>query len=145
MDLINRFRRFMNGRYGYDQFGRFLFIVSLVFWALSGVLRFTPLRRLYFIFWALNTVLYVYAFFRILSKKVWKRAAENERYLRVRERFIPGWRKFRTEKLDKDYFFKRCPKCDARLRLRRIRGKHTTKCPKCGTKFTVWVLFGSAP
>ena len=67
---MNRFRRFMNGRYGYDQFGRFLFIVSLVFWALSGVMRFTPFRRLYFIFWALNTVLYVYAFFRFFSIRI---------------------------------------------------------------------------
>ncbi len=143
MGLIESIRRFMYGRYGFDQFGRFLFILSLVFWALSGVFRFTPLRRVYFIFWALNTLIYIYAIYRILSKNLAKRTEENERYLHFRARFLPGWHKFRAERLNKDYFFKRCPKCDARLRLRRIRGKHNTKCPKCGTKFTVWVVFGS--
>ena len=143
MDLMNRLRGFMNGRYGFDQFGRFLFLLSLVFWALSAVFRFTPLRGVYLVFWALNFALYAYAIFRILSKNLWKRAAENERYLRLRERFLPGWRKFRAERLNKDYFFKRCPKCDSRLRLRRVRGKHNVRCPKCGVKFTVWELFGA--
>ncbi len=142
MNLLNRFRNFMYGRYGFDQFGRFLFCLSIVFWAFSLVFRFTPLRKVYFVFWLLNTAIYVYAIFRILSKNTYQRTVENERYLRLRERFIPGWRKFKSEKLDKDYIFKRCPHCSSRLRLRRVPGKHTAKCPRCGTRFTVRILFG---
>lgn len=143
MDLLNRFRNFMYGRYGFDQLGKFLFILSLVFWALSVVFRFTPLRKAYFIFWLLNTLIYVYAIFRILSKNTYQRTVENERYLRVRERFVPGWRKFKTEKLDKNYVFKLCPHCGSRLRLKRVRGSHTTKCPRCGTQFKVYIVFGN--
>ena len=140
--IFNRLRSFMYGRYGFDQLGRFLFILSIVFWALSLFFRFTPLRRVYFVFWALNTLIYIYAIFRILSKNTYQRTVENERYLRVRGKVFPKWIKFKTERLDKDYIFKKCPYCGARLRLKRKRGKHTTRCPKCGTEFSVRIIFG---
>ncbi len=142
MSFMERLRSFMYGRYGFDQLGKLLFAVSLVFWGFSIVFRFTPLRKVYFIFWLLNTVLYVFAIFRILSKNTYQRTVENERYLRFRERFIPGWRRFKTEKMDKAYVFRRCPHCGSKLRLKRIRGRHTTKCPRCGTKFTVRIFIG---
>ena len=41
---------------------------------------------------------------------------------------------------DRNYIYKKCPKCSAKLRLRRIKGKHITKCPKCGQKFNVRVF-----
>ena len=142
MDFMNRLRNFMYGRYGFDQFGRFLFCLSIVFWALSLVFRYTSLARIYFVFWLLNTALYVFAIFRILSKNIYARTVENERYLRIRAKFMPGWLKFKSEKFDAAYIYKLCPHCGSRLRLKRIRGKHNTKCPRCGTKFTVRVLFG---
>ena len=143
MDLLNRFRNFMYGRYGFDAFGRFLFLLSLVFWGLSLIFRFTPLKSAYYVFWALNLIIYIYAFFRIFSKNIVSRAAENERYLRVRERVMPKLDRLKQEKLDRNYVFKRCPHCNSRLRLRRIKGKHTTRCPKCGTQFTVRIFFGT--
>ena len=142
MDLLNRFRNFMYGRYGFDQFGKFLFYLSLVFWALSLVFRFTPLRKAYYVFWLLNTVIYVYALFRIFSKNTYQRTVENERYLRWREKFIPGWRKFKSEKMDPDHVFRRCRHCGSRLRLKRVRGVHTTKCPRCGAQFKIFILIG---
>ncbi len=142
MDLLNRIRNFMYGRYGFDQLGRFLFILSLVFWALSIVFRFTPLRSVYYVFWLLNLAIYVFALFRILSKNILKRTEENERYLRIREKVVPRYMRFKADKMDKNYVFKRCPNCSARLRLKRVRGRHNTRCPKCGTKFSVFILFG---
>ena len=132
----------MYGRYGFDQLGRFLFILSIVFWALSLFFRWTPLRRVYLVFWALNTLIYVYAVFRILSKNVSQRSLENDKYLRLRERVIPKWNRFKADNLDRDHVFKKCPYCGARLRLKRVRGRHTTKCPKCGTQFKVRIFFG---
>ena len=142
VSLIEKLRRFMYGRYGFDQLGRFLFILSLVFWAISALLRFTPFYKAYFVFWLLNTLIYVFAIFRILSRNTYQRTVENERYLRLRERVVPRAQKFKRDKMDPDYFYKACPHCGSRLRLRRIRGKHNTRCPKCGTKFTVRVWFG---
>ena len=133
----------MYGRYGFDAFGRFLFVLSVVFWAASFVLRFTPLRRVYYVFWALNLIIYAYALFRIFSKNVLARSAENERYLRLREKIVPRFSRFKTEKLNRDYVFKRCRNCGSRLRLRRLRGRHTARCPKCGEQMTVYILFGA--
>ncbi len=132
----------MYGRYGFDQFGRFLFILSLIFWALSLILSFTPLRKAYYAFWALNTAIYIYAFYRILSKNIPRRTVENDRYLRARARVAPRFERLKTERLDKDHVFRKCPYCKSRLRMRRVRGRHTTRCPKCGTTFGVFILFG---
>ena len=141
MRLFEKFNRFMYGRYGPDQLGRFLVILSLVFWAACLVLRFTPLRRLYFVFWLLNTALYVYAIFRFLSKNTWQRSVENERYLRLRERFLPFFRGVKDRVSDREHVFRRCKFCKTRLRLKRVPGRHTTRCPQCGESFKVFILF----
>ena len=132
----------MYGRYGFDALGRFLFVLSVVFWALSIVFRFTPLKKVYYVFWGLNLLIYAFALFRIFSRNTLARSAENERYLRVREKIVPRFQRFKTDKLDKNYVFRPCPHCGSRLRLRRIRGKHTARCPKCGERFTVRILIG---
>lgn len=140
--MLNKIRQFMYGRYGYDQLGRFLFLLSIAFWVLSLIFRFTPFRRIYFVFWLLNTVIYIFAFYRIFSKNTYKRTIENERYLQFRQRLYPKWESFSKKRLDKNYIYKNCPNCNTKLRLKRVRGKHTTKCPRCGTKFNVRVIWG---
>ena len=67
-DWIRKLRQFMAGRYGFDQLGRFLFGLSIVFWLISAILRWTPFSKAYFVFWLLNTLIYFYAIFRILSR-----------------------------------------------------------------------------
>ena len=142
MNFIQKLRRFMYGRYGVDQLSRFLFYLSMVFWALSLIFRFLPFRRAYYVFWALNLVIYAFAIFRILSKNTYARTVENERYLRLRGKVLPKWMKFKAENMDKSYVFRKCPHCGSRLRLKRVRGRHTARCPRCGTKFKVFILFG---
>ena len=44
-NLTERISRFMYGRYGMDQLGRFLFILSIIFWVISLILRWTPFRK----------------------------------------------------------------------------------------------------
>ena len=73
--------RFMYGRYGFDQLGRFLFALAFVFWVLCFFVRFLPWQFLYAMFSGINTALYIVAFFRILSKNTYKRTLENEKYL----------------------------------------------------------------
>ena len=140
--FIEKISRFMYGRYGMDQFGRFLFILSLVFWAISAILRWTPLYKAYLVFWLLNTAIYVFAFYRILSRNTWQRQVENERYLRFREKMLPFVRSGKEKLGSRDYIFRKCRFCGAKLRLKRVRGAHTTRCPKCGKTFRVRVLFG---
>ena len=140
--LLEKLGKFMYGRYGMDQFGRFLFILSLVFWTVSAILRWTPLYRAYLFFWLLNTAIYVVAFYRILSRNTLQRQVENERYLRFREKMLPFIRGGKEKLGTRDYIFRKCRFCGAKLRLKRVRGTHTTRCPKCGKTFRVRVLFG---
>ncbi len=139
-DFRNKIYRFMYGRYGFDQFGRFLMFSGLVMAVLCMFLRFLPTHIPYYICSFLNTFCYVFAVFRILSRNTVKRMAENESYLRLRNKVLPVLDEKTKSIRDKNYIYKKCPGCSAKLRLKRIKGKHVTKCPKCGLKFNVRVF-----
>ncbi len=141
---MNGFReklvRFMYGRYGFDQFGRFLMLAGLIFGVLCMFLRFLPSHIPYYICSFLNSFFYVVAVFRILSRNTYKRTLENEKYLRIKARVTPLFEEKTKSIRDRNYIYKKCPTCSAKLRLKRIKGKHITKCPKCGQKFNVRVF-----
>lgn len=139
--FLEKLRKFMYGRYGMDQLGRFLFILSVAFWAISLILRWTPLYKAYLFFWLTNVALYVIAFYRILSRDTYRRTIENERYLRLREKLLPFARGMKERVGTRDYVFRKCRFCGAKLRLKRVRGSHTTRCPKCGKTMRVRILF----
>ena len=141
---MNGFRekiyRFMQGRYGFDQFSRFLMTAGLVMAILCMFLRFLPTHIPYYICSFLNTFFYVFTVFRMLSRNISKRTLENEKYLSLRNKVMPFFDEWTKNLRDKNYVYKKCPKCSAKLRLKRIKGKHITKCPKCGLKFNVRVF-----
>lgn len=130
----------MYGRYGFDQFSRFLMAAGLVMAVLCMFLRFLPTHIPYYICSFLNTFFYVFAVFRILSRNTYKRSLENEKYLRIRSKVVPILDEKTKSIRDRNYIYKKCPKCSAKLRLKRIKGKHITKCPRCGQKFNVRVF-----
>lgn len=80
--MKEKLQRFMCGRYGNDRFNQFLMIVALVCLALS----FFGLR----IFYVLALALLVYAYYRMFSKDLSKRSAENQWYLK-KEMKVRGW------------------------------------------------------
>lgn len=121
-------QRFMSGRYGNDQFSSFLCIAALVFLVLG---MFGP-GFLYFI----GLALLVYCYFRMLSRNVQKRYAENQWYLQKRG-VVTGWfaqRKLRFSQR-KSYCYFHCPQCHQEVRIPKGRGKVSITCPKCGTQF----------
>ena len=72
-EMKDKLQRFMWGRYGIDRFNRFLLTCAIIFMILSmsGV----------GFFYAVATVLMVYTYFRIFSRNINKRVAENQWYL----------------------------------------------------------------
>lgn len=138
--ILSKIYRFMYGRYGVDHLSRFLMTAGLVMAVLCLFLRFLPTSVPYYICSLLNTLFYVVAFWRILSRNIPKRTLENQRYLRIRDKLIPSYEERAKSMKDRNYIYKKCPKCSAKLRLQRIKGKHVTKCPKCGTKFNVRIF-----
>ena len=73
-EMKDKLQRFMWGRYGIDRFNRFLLTCAIIFMILSmsGV----------GFFYTVATVLMVYTYFRIFSRDINKRLAENQWYLK---------------------------------------------------------------
>ena len=71
----------MAGRCGIDQLNRFLSILSLVLMILAVVFNSTGLSRLV---WLLALVLLILVYARMLSRNLYKRSAENNRYMKMR-------------------------------------------------------------
>ena len=118
--------RFMYGRYGSDRFNRFLLVLYLIFWVLSVVFRgWTGL-----IFYALTTVTMVWTLFRMLSRNIPRRQAENRWYLHQLTR-LKDIRRYR---------YRRCPHCRGMLRLPIKRGRRTVTCHRCRHQFKAFFL-----
>lgn len=120
--------RFMQGRYGGDQLNRFLMIIALACFALS----FLGGR----VFYLIGTAILVYAYFRMLSKNIYKRRAENTAYVqceyKIRQRFAT-WK--RDMKQRKTHHIYKCPSCRQKIRIPRGKGKIEIRCPKCSHTF----------
>lgn len=122
--------RFMYGRNGIDHFSRFLIYAALICVILDMLLGGSGL------FYGVGIVLMVYSYFRVFSKNLAKRRAENARYYQYRSKVVNGFKNWRErQKQRKDYVFFRCPSCKAMLRVPRGKGKIRVTCRKCGNNF----------
>lgn len=138
MGFMQKVQQFMYGRNGFDTYSSFLIImsiaVSIANWFVWGI---WPSVILY----AVQLLFLGYAFFRILSKSVHKRSAENRTFLKiwnaVKNFFILQKNRIRDIK---KYRYRKCKYCKATLRLKRRRGKHTVRCPKCRGEFKVNII-----
>lgn len=127
--MRERLIRFMNGRYGPDQFSRFLLGSAVAAAVLSMVFH-----RSFFYY--LSFLLILYGYFRILSRNYSKRAAENAAYLRYSGHFWNWiWRGKSNWQQKKSYHIYKCPECRQKIRIPRGKGKIEITCPKCGKQF----------
>lgn len=129
MNWRDRLNQFMYGRYGQDQFSRFLLAVAFVLLILSLFVR-IPGGSL------LVLLLLGYVYFRMLSRNISARYAENEKYLRTKEQVLGFFRgkKNHAEDLKANHIY-RCPKCGQKIRIPRGKGMIEITCPKCRTRF----------
>ncbi len=121
--------QFMQGRYGADQMGQMLSAVSMVFLIISLFSR----NQAWFL---LAVIGIVYNYFRMFSKNISKRYAENQKYLTMTagiRRKIASWKSQLAQR--KIYHIYRCPGCKQKIRVPRGRGKIEIRCPKCNTRF----------
>ncbi len=131
MRFRDRIYRFMQGRYGIDQYSQFLSIAGLILIIISNFLGIVGLPIN-----ILGTVMFIYAYVRVFSKKINKRYSQNQKFL-SRTEGIRNWfrvikKRFKQRKTHK--FFK-CPNCKQKIRVPRGKGKIEITCPKCKTKF----------
>lgn len=119
----------MVGRYGPDHLNVAMIVVSLVLSLLNAILSFAPLMYISYLILA-------FALFRMLSRNIARRRAENDRFIRywwpVRTR---ASRAIANIKHRKTHKFLKCPGCGNTLRVPRGKGKLQITCPKCGERF----------
>lgn len=122
----------MSGRYGGDAFSNFLSLAALVVVVLG---LFVPDLFGMLLGW-LGWAALIYSYYRIFSRNIPKRAAENRWFLAqryaVQQRFASARTRFAQRKV---YRYFRCPRCRQQLRVPRGRGRISITCPKCGTSF----------
>lgn len=148
MKFTEKLIRFMSGRNGTDALGKACFHLYLLLLFINLFVRNAVLS-------VIVSLLAVYILFRMFSKNLAARRAENMRYWDLRtklgtklrtvpvfRRFGDWWRKrrMRMAKLGTNRF-RTCPNCHAELCLPRKKGKHTVNCPKCRRDFAVRILF----
>ncbi len=133
-NLKDKLVRFMAGRYGVDQLYNALIIVCFVLAVINAFIGST-------IIYTLMTLFLFWSFFRPLSRNIYKRRAENEKYLKlikpIKSKISLTIRRIKEIKTHR---FRKCPKCKKVLRLPRKKGKHTVVCPCCHNEFEVRVL-----
>ena len=84
----------------------------------------------------LALALIVYGGFRIQSKNLGARAAENEKFLNAIGPVRPWLQNPKAAAAElKQFKHVKCPKCGQKVRLPRGKGKLRVTCPKCREKF----------
>lgn len=133
-----RLFQFMQGRYGIDELGRFLLILSMIVVLLSNF------RHLHILYLP-GILLLAYTYFRVVSRNIFKRQQENQKFLRIKGRFSrensvgSGWksrkRKNTSENDGSQYNFYRCRNCGQTVRVPKGKGTVKITCPGCGNSF----------
>ncbi len=145
MSFKEKMISFMRERYGSDALYLFLMVISMVLFMTFGILN-TGFRDIVYLniisYIALGLFFFTFFFgiYRFYSKDINKRRRENDcftgffkaigRFFRIR---------FRAIKERKTFIYKKCPHCKNYLRLKRIKGEHTVKCPRCNESFKIKV------
>lgn len=125
---MDKFRKFMYGRYGNDQLNLALVIFGCV---VTLILSFVDIRLSRY----LGLIPYGIALWRALSKNTAKRQQENLKFLKA----SAPWRNFIVKKVkqfqDKEHKYYACPQCHNTLRVPKGRGKIKISCPHCSKEF----------
>ena len=131
MSFRSKLSRFFYGRYGNDELNTALLITYLVL-ALINLIKPTYTVSV------LMLIPLVTMFVRMLSRNIYRRQAENTKFLK---KWIPfkNWILLQRDKFRdrKTHAYRKCPNCKSILRLPRKPGVHQVSCPKCHNKFGV--------
>ena len=104
--MREKIQRFMIGRYGADELAK------------------------------AQSALMIYSTWRMFSKNISARYAENQKYLNYRYQMAVKWDRFKKHLAQrKNYRFYKCPQCKQKVRVPKGRGKICITCPKCRTEF----------
>ncbi len=127
----NALSRFMYGRNGVDRLGLTMIWVALLLDIINMLLREKPVVS--GITGLVSGVLLFTALFRMFSRNLEKRRAENTRFME--KVWWPVSRRMagaRQQRMDKEHRYFTCHRCGAVCRVPRGKGRIVITCPRCG-------------
>ena len=126
-----RVASFMVGRYGVDRLYYFLLAICFTLIVINLFVN-------SYIIHLVESALFAYAIYRVLSRNVYKRQQENEKFIKLIEKPKAFFNLTKCKIRDrKTHVYKKCPSCKNNLRLPRQKGEHTVVCPCCKHRFNV--------
>lgn len=125
--------QFMQGRYGIDQ----LYISGIIlYFVMSLIQTFAQIPFLNM----LLTIFIMWLFFRVLSKNISTRRAENQKFMtwtsKLHKKVKPVWQRITHVRTHR---YRKCSECGVTLRLPIKRGRNQVVCPKCQNRFEVTI------
>ncbi len=131
----DKFKKFMYGRYGVDQFGKDMLILGVSFSVLSMILSWFNIPIITTVLSFISTALLIYIIYRTFSKNINRRVMENNKYLGKKNRFLTKC-KFNVTRIKdaKEFVYVKCPNCKNYSRVPRGKGKIKITCRVCKTQ-----------
>ena len=106
--MKEKFQRFMIGRYGVDELGKYSLYLLIV----------------------------LLLYFRMFSKNYAQRRKENDLFLKYKNQVVRFFNKEKRMMQDRVKFhIYTCPSCGQKIRIPRGKGKIAITCPKCKNEF----------
>lgn len=128
--MREKLQRFMMGRYGTDDLGKFTLYLALILYIINIFLRNRGVS-------SIITMVVLLEIYRMLSRDHQRRYQENIKFLNWKNKIVS---KFRRKKSDmeqrKTHHIYRCPTCRQKIRIPKGKGRICITCPKCKTEFT---------
>ncbi len=133
MQLKEKIRRFMIGRYGMDDYNRALFLGGVILFLVG---EFLPNIYLSLLITNLGLLSIFYGYVRMVSRNITRRYEQNcvflEKTKKIRDFFS---KKIWILKQQKEYHIYKCPGCGQKIRIPRGKGRIQITCPKCHESF----------
>ncbi len=128
--LRNGLSRFMYGRNGADQLGLCIIWTAIVLDLISMLVKKNGIISS--IIGLVTTVMVLWALFRVFSRNLEKRRAENAAFLQkiwwpIKRKFNSG----KQQRMDKEHKYFTCPNCKTVCRVPVGKGKIVITCPEC--------------
>ena len=130
----NALSRFMYGRNGVDRLTLTMVWTALVLDIINIFLR-EKVPLAYSIIGTVAGVITLLALFRMFSRNLEKRRAENAKFME--KVWWPVSRRIagsRQQRMDKEHRYFTCPSCGAVCRVPRGKGRIVITCPRCGNE-----------
>lgn len=126
--MREKLQRFFYGRYGTDDFNKFLFYAELVLLVITFFFRNIVIEILFYFV----IILYLY---RSLSKNIVARSIENQKFIKIKSKITHRFKAIQKNFQEKDYKHFVCPNCSQIVRVPKGKGNITITCPSCRKQF----------